>query len=103
MSNVTKSRKKFSSDLETATLNQVWLLYQVSLNQMKLTLQKPTKIWDKSSGSPKGGKPKPKPKPKITIYFSRSRIRRLPKSISEVRSFYLCCLKIQTLAKKEKK
>ena len=28
------------------TLNQVWLLYQVSLNQVKLTLQKSVKIWD---------------------------------------------------------
>ena len=28
------------------TVNQVWPLYQVSLNQKKLTLQKPIKIWD---------------------------------------------------------
>ena len=38
--------KKLPRDLEIATLNQVWLLYQVSLNQVKLTLQKPAKIWD---------------------------------------------------------
>ena len=38
--------KKIPRDLEIATLNQVWLLYQVSLNQVKITLQKPTKIWD---------------------------------------------------------
>ena len=46
MSNVTKSEKKIPRDLEIATLNQVWLLYQVSLNQVKIILQKPTKIWD---------------------------------------------------------
>ena len=46
MSNVTKSGKKFPRDLELVTLNQVWLLYQVSLNQVKSTLQKSTKIWD---------------------------------------------------------
>ena len=44
--NVTKSGKKISKDWKIATLNQVWLLYQVSLNQVKLTLQKPAKIWD---------------------------------------------------------
>ena len=38
--------KKFHRDLKIATLNQVWLLYQVLLNQVKLTLQKPAKIWD---------------------------------------------------------
>ena len=43
---VTKSGKKIPRDLEKATLNQVWLLYQVLLNQVKLTRQKPTKIWD---------------------------------------------------------
>ena len=44
--NVTKSGKKISRDLKKVNLNQVWLLYQVSLNQVKLTLQKPAKIWD---------------------------------------------------------
>ena len=38
--------KKLLEDLKIVTLNQVWLLYQVSLNQVKLTLQKPAKIWD---------------------------------------------------------
>ena len=38
--------KKLQRDLKIVTLNQVWLLYQVSLNQVKLTLQKPAKIWD---------------------------------------------------------
>ena len=42
--NVNKSGKKFSRDLKIETLYQVWLLYQVSLNQVKLTLQKPAKI-----------------------------------------------------------
>ena len=44
--NVTKSGKKNPRDLKIATLNQVWLLYQVSLNQVKLALQKPANIWD---------------------------------------------------------
>ena len=44
--NVTKSGKKYPRDLKIVTLNQVWLLYQVLLNQIKLTLQKPAKIWD---------------------------------------------------------
>ena len=39
-------RKKISRDLKIVTLNQVWMLYQVSLNQVKLTSQKPAKIWD---------------------------------------------------------
>ena len=38
--------KKFQRDLKIVTLNQVWLLYQVLLNQVTLTLQKPEKIWD---------------------------------------------------------
>ena len=46
MLNVIKSGKKMSRDLEIPTLNQVWLLYQVSLNQVKLALQKRAKIWD---------------------------------------------------------
>ena len=46
MLNVIKSGKKLSRDLEIPTLNQVLLLYQVSLDQGKLTLQKPAKIWD---------------------------------------------------------
>ena len=43
---VTKSGKKNPRDLKIATLNQVWLLNQVLLNQVKFTLQKPVKIWD---------------------------------------------------------
>ena len=35
-----------SGDLKIVTLNQVWLLNQVSLNRVKLTLEKPIKIWD---------------------------------------------------------
>ena len=46
MSNVIKPEKNFPRDLELVTLNQVWLLYQVSLNQVKLTLQNAAKIWD---------------------------------------------------------
>ena len=38
--------KKLLEDLKIVTLNQVWLLYQVSLNQEKLVLQKPVRIWD---------------------------------------------------------
>ena len=38
--------KKFSRDLKQVILNLIWLLYQVSLNQVKLALQKPAKIWD---------------------------------------------------------
>ena len=41
-----KREKNVKRDLEIVTLNQVWLLYQVLLNQVKLTLQKPSKIWD---------------------------------------------------------
>ena len=41
-----KWEKNVKRDLEIVTLNQVWLLYQVLLNQVKLTLQKPSKIWD---------------------------------------------------------
>ena len=41
-----KQEIKVKRDLEIVTLNQVWLLYQVLLNQVKLTLQKPAKIWD---------------------------------------------------------
>ena len=44
--NVTKSGVKISEGPETVTLDQVWLLYQVLSNQVKLTLQKPAKIWD---------------------------------------------------------
>ena len=39
-------KKNLLRDLEIATLNQVWMLYQMLLNQVKLTLQKPAKIWD---------------------------------------------------------
>ena len=39
--------KKIPRDLKIMTLNQVCLLYQVSLNQVKLTLQMPAKIWDR--------------------------------------------------------
>ena len=46
MSMSLNQEKKSSTDLENATLNQVWLLHQVLLNQVKLTLQKPAKIWD---------------------------------------------------------
>ena len=46
MSMSLNQEKKFSRDLKIVTLNQVWLLYQVSLNQVKLTLQKPAKIYD---------------------------------------------------------
>ena len=46
MLNVIKSGKKLSRDLEIPTLIQVWLLYQVPLKQVKLTLQKPIKICD---------------------------------------------------------
>ena len=44
--NIIKSGKKCLKDLEIATLDQVWLLYQVSLYEVNLTLQKPAKIWD---------------------------------------------------------
>ena len=46
---VTKSGNKISRDLKIVTLNQVWPLYQVSLNQVKLALQKPAKIWDQTN------------------------------------------------------
>ena len=38
--------KEFQRDLKKVTLNQVWVLYQVSSNQVKLTLEKHAKIWD---------------------------------------------------------
>ena len=41
--------KKLQRDLKIVTLNQVWLLYQLSLNQVKLALQKPAKIWDQQN------------------------------------------------------
>ena len=38
--------KKLLRDLKLMTLNQIWLLYQVTLYQVKFTLKKPAKIWD---------------------------------------------------------
>ena len=32
--------------LKNSDLNQVWMLNQVLLNRVKLSLQKPVKIWD---------------------------------------------------------
>ena len=43
---VTKSGYGHPWNFKIATLNQVWMLNQVLLNQVELTLQKPVKIWD---------------------------------------------------------